>query len=99
MDSERVRKLQDDIKAEQQRMRRCAHAFGEAYYDPHTVTEGYGSKFVTQGSDCWTEFAGYHEVSKARWTRRCKLCGYEEHTDQRKPIVQGYEPDFGRGQR
>lgn len=61
------------------------------YNNPETITEGYGSKLVHQGSDCWCEFEGYHEVEKPRWTRKCTKCG---HTYNTKPVVSSYEPDF-----
>jgi len=47
------------------------------------------------GSDPHCSYEGYREVPKDRWTRKCKLCGFEEHTKNLKPIIKGHKPDFG----
>jgi hypothetical protein len=91
---DRINELQREIEKERRVIEHCQHVYGQPYSNPETVMEGYGSKLVAQGSDCWTDFEGYHEVQKPRWTRKCTKCGHEDHTRNKKPIVAGYEPDF-----
>jgi len=92
--NDRIRKLQEEIDAEQRKISRCSHNFCDPYYNPETVREPYGFKLVGQGSDVWHEPEGYHDVKKDRWTRVCKTCGKEEHTNKRKPVITNYTPDF-----
>jgi len=51
--------------------------YGEPFYNPETVKEGYGSVQVGSGSDPWWDFAGYRDVKVDRWTKKCTLCGHE----------------------
>lgn len=94
--NDKIRELQKQIEEERQRISKCKHVFDKPFYNPETVLEGYGSKMIAQGSDIWYDYEGYHNVQKERWTRKCTVCGYEEHTKQQKPIVVGHEPDFGK---
>jgi len=92
--NDNIRKLQEQIEAEKRKISNCNHVFDNSFYNPETIREPYGFKTVGQGSDVWTEPEGYRDVKKDRWTRKCKVCGFEEHTHSQKPIVSGYEPDF-----
>lgn len=92
--NDKVRQLQEQIAAEQSKMARCKHEFDGAYSNPETTREGYGSRLVGHGSDVWSEYEGYRDVTKPRWTRKCSICGFEEHTYKQKPIIEGYEPNF-----
>ena len=53
---------------------------------------------VVQGSDIWSEYkgTGFYKTVK-RWTRVCKLCGKEEHTETLKNeiILSIKKPNFG----
>lgn len=89
-----IKNLQEQIKAEERKIANCKHDFGKPLYNPETVKEGYGSVQDGKGSDPHWRFAGYRDVQKDRWTRRCNYCGHEEHTYNQKPIVKGYEPSF-----
>ena len=91
---ERIKQLQDEIAREQRVIDTCSHTFGEAFSNPEHFREGYGSKLCHQGSDSWTEFQGYRDAEKPRWTRTCIKCGFEEHTYNRKPVITNYVPDF-----
>lgn len=90
----KIRDLLAQIEREKQKIDRCPHQFGPAFSNPETVREPYGYKTVVQGSDTWSEPAGYRDVQKPRWTRTCQTCGLEQHTDKHKPILVGNEPDF-----
>lgn len=90
-----IRKLQNQIEAEQRKIANCNHAYGEAFYNPETVKEPYGERVVTQGVHLWYEPTGYRDVEKARWTRKCTKCGREDHTYKQKPVIASYKPDFG----
>lgn len=92
--NDRIKELQREIELEKSKMTNCNHEFGKPYYNPDTKTEPYGFRQVAHGSDIWTEAEGYREVKVDRWSRKCKKCGFEEHTNKQKPIIQGYEPDF-----
>ncbi len=89
-----IKKLQEQIKAEERKIANCKHDWSKSFYNPETVKEGYGSVQDGKGSDPHWRFAGYRDVQKDRWTRRCNYCGHEEHTYNQKPIVKGYEPSF-----
>jgi len=92
--NENIKRLQEQIEAEKRKISNCKHDFGNAFYNPETVKEGYGSVQDGRGSDPHWSYAGYHDVQKPRWTRKCKECGYEQHTDKQKPIISGSEPSF-----
>lgn len=92
--NDNIKKLQEQIEIEKRKISNCNHDFGKPYYNAEIVREPYGHKMVTQGSDIWYESEGYHDVSKDRWTRKCKFCGFEQHTHSQKPIISGYEPSF-----
>jgi len=92
--NQRIKYLQAQIQAEENRMSRCTHEWNEVFYNPETVKEGYGFKPVGRGSDMWHEYEGYHDVQKPRWTRICKKCGKEDHTDKQRPVVTHHVPDF-----
>jgi hypothetical protein len=93
---ERINELQQEIEKERYKIDHCCHIFGEPFSNPEKFMEGYGSKLMHQGSDCWTEFEGYKEAFKPRWTRTCNKCGHQEHTYKRKPVISDYVPDFGK---
>ena len=90
--NEKIAKLQREIDLEREKMSSCSHEWGETFYDPEMKSEAYGSHIVATGSDVWSEPDGYAEKLIARWTRVCKKCGYEQHTDKTKPVK--YEPSF-----
>jgi len=92
--TDKIRDLQKQIDAEKDKICNCKHNFCKPFYNPETVREGYGLHYVGCGSDPYLEYTGYHDVKKDRWTRKCSICGVEEHTDKMKPIVVGNEPDF-----
>jgi len=93
--NDKIKDLKKQIEAEEQKISNCRpHKFDKAFYNPETVRESYGCKMVAQGSDVWSEPEGFHNVTKDRWTRKCTLCGHEEHTYTQKPIISGYEPSF-----
>jgi hypothetical protein len=89
-----IKKLQEQIEAEKRKIANCKHDFNEAYYDPETIKEPYGMKMVGMGSDVWHEYEGYRDVKKDRWSRKCKLCGYMQHTYTKKPVIKEYKPNF-----
>ncbi len=92
--ADKIRDLQRQIQAESAKIERCTHIFGAAFYNPETVREAYGFKTVKQGSDIWSEPEGYHDVSKARWTKTCTNCGFAKHTNKQKVVTTIQEPDF-----
>ena len=89
-----IRRLQEQIEAEKRKISNCNHDFDKPYYNAETVKEAYDYKMVANGSDIWYEPQGYHDVKKDRWTRKCKICGFEQHTYTLKPIITGHEPSF-----
>ncbi len=92
--NDNIKRLQAQIEAEQSKIRNCKHDFDKSFYNAETTREPYGYEMVGQGSDVWYEPKGYRDVKKDRWTRKCKVCGFEQHTYNQKPIVTGYEPSF-----
>jgi len=92
--NDRIKQLQQEIESEKAKIRNCNHIFGKSYYDAETVKEGYGSVQDGAGSDPHWSYAGYRDVEKARWSRKCKTCGLVEHTYEQAPIIKGYEPSF-----
>lgn len=92
--NDNIKRLQQEIEAEKRKIANCKHDFGKAFYNPETVLEGYGSVQDGAGSDPHWSYAGYNEVQKPRWSQKCILCGFEEHTYKLKPIIIGHEPSF-----
>ncbi len=91
---ERINELRQEIGRLQRDIDCCNHTFGQPFSNPEKFMEGYGSKLVHQGSDAWSEFEGYREAFKPRWTRTCTKCGFQQHSYKRKPVVSDYVPDF-----
>jgi len=89
-----IRQLQEEIEIERKKIAKCKHIFGKTKYDPETVKEGYGSVQDGAGSDPHWSYAGYKDVEKARWSRKCSVCGHVEYTYEQKTIVVGHEPYF-----
>lgn len=92
--TDNIRRLQEQIEVEKRKILNCKHDFDKSFYNPETVKKGYGSVQDGAGSDPHWSPAGYMDVKKDRWTRECKLCGFEQHTYTLKPVVSGYEPSF-----
>lgn len=92
--NDRISELQRQIEVEKNKIANCNHVYGEPFYNPETVKEGYGRVQVGRGSDPWWDYAGYRDVQVDRWTKKCTKCGHEVHTKTQKPIIKGYEPDF-----
>lgn len=92
--NEKIRELQQQIENEKQKIGDCGHEFVDAFSNPETVKEPYGSKLVEMGSDSYFEPEGYLDKEIPRWTRICTECGHEQHTYKKKPVVVGHEPDF-----
>jgi len=93
--TDKIEQLKKEIQREQSKIENCDHDFGEPFYNAKMVMEGYGMVQDGAGSDPHCSYEGYREVPKDRWTRKCKLCGFEEHTKNLKPIIKGHKPDFG----
>jgi len=92
--NDKIKKLREEIEREELKIKNCKHDFNEPFYNPETKLEPYGFKTVGHGSDVYTEEEGYREVKKDRWTRKCKICGYEQHTDNQEPVISAYRPKF-----
>lgn len=95
--NEKIRNLQKEIEEEKSKIARCKHVFEKPFSNPEKIMEQYGYKLVAQGSDVWGEPEGYRPTIVPRWTRRCSICGFEEHTYNQKHITSGLEPDFNNG--
>jgi hypothetical protein len=92
--NDKIRLLQEQIEVEKRKISNCNHNFGMSYYNHETVSEGYGSVQDGVGSDPHWSFAGYRDVKKDRWSRKCLNCGFEQHTNKQEPIISGYKPSF-----
>lgn len=92
--NDNIRRLQEQIEAEKQKISNCNHDFDKPYYNAEINKEAYGYKMIAHGSDVWYEPEGYRDVKKDRWTRKCKICEVEQHTYTLKPIITGQEPSF-----
>ena len=92
--NDKIRDLQKQIETEKTKMSRCNHDFDKPFSNPEDKLEPYGCQTIARGGDVWHEPEGFRHVDVPRWTRKCKLCGFEEHAYSQKPIVSGYEPDF-----
>jgi hypothetical protein len=92
--NDNIKRLQEQIEAEKRKISNCKHDFDKAFYNAEIVKEGYGSVQDGAGSDPHWSYERYRDVQKDRWTRKCKTCGFEQHTHSQKPIVSGYEPSF-----
>jgi len=93
-----INELQEKINSLKHKVENCQHDFPKPVYDPETVSEGYGSVQDGKGSDPHWSFAGYHDVQKPRWSRKCNLCGKVEYTNSQKTVAieTKTEPDFGK---
>lgn len=92
--NDNIYRLQELIEAEKRRIANCKHEFDKPFFNPEIVKEGYGCIQDGGGSDPHWSFEGYKDVKKNRWSRKCKRCGFEEHTYNQNPIITGYEPKF-----
>jgi len=92
--NDKILQLKKEIKKEEEKIRNCEHNFGETYFNPEIIMEGYGSVQDGAGSDPHWSYAGYMPVEKNRWSRKCSICNFVQHTYEQKPIISGYEPSF-----
>ena len=92
--NDRIKEVQKQIDIEKAKIANCKHDFSSPIFNPETVREPDGYTLIGHGSDVFYEPDGYHNVTKSRWTRQCKICGVEEHTYKQKSIITGYEPEF-----
>ena len=70
----------------------CNHEWGEVVYDPEIKSEPIDFELKFQGSDCYHEPTGYHDVEYKRWSRTCKKCGKVEYTKEQ--VATKFEPKF-----
>lgn len=91
-----IDELQKKIEQLKKLQENCRHKFDEPIFDPEKVMEGYGIKTVGHGSDVYSEYSGYHEVSKNRWSRACKICGIKQYTYHQEVVISkySYTPKF-----
>ncbi len=92
--NEKIEQLKREIANEERNISNCKHSFNEAIYDPETVKEGYGSVQDGAGSDPHWSYAGYRDVQKDRWSRKCSICGYKQFTYKQEAVVSSYKPKF-----
>jgi hypothetical protein len=92
--NDRIRQLQKEIEREESKIENCKHVFEKSFFNPETVKEPYGFHYEGHGSDPYLVPDGYRDVKKDRWTRKCTICGKEEHTTKLKPIISDFEPSF-----
>ncbi len=90
----RIEELRKQIELEESKIRNCNHSFNEPIYDPETVKEGYGSVQDGKGSDPHWGYAGYRDVQKDRWSRKCLVCGFKQYTYNQEPVITKYKPKF-----
>jgi hypothetical protein len=92
--NDKIRDLQRQIEAEKRTIANCDHQWGGIFSNPETQREEYFTgQYETQGVHHWP-ITSYRDKVVPRWTRKCTLCGHEEHTYKQKPIITGYEADF-----
>ena len=85
-----VRALTEEIERDE---RECGtHFWSDPISDPEPYVEATGFKMVAQGSDVYPEATGYHETTRARWSRTCVKCGKKDYTYQTKPSA--FVPNF-----
>jgi len=92
--NDKIKELQREIERERSLINNCDHEFGVVFFDPETISVGYGSVQDGAGSDPHWGYEGYRDELKNRWTKKCIKCGFEKHTYKKKPIINDYEPDF-----
>ena len=85
--NDRILQLRKEIEAEEAKVRKCTHIFGDSYFDPEIVMEGYGSVQDGAGSDPHWSYAGYMPVEKNRWSRTCKMCGLIQHAYELRAFI------------
>lgn len=92
--NDKIKKLQAEIELEKIKISNCNHQYGDPYYNPDVIHEGYGSVQDGSGSDPHWGYEGYRDVDRPRWTKKCNICGNEIHTYKQSPIISGYKPKF-----
>lgn len=86
-----LRKAQERVNELERQIQSCRHEFGEPYPNPETYRKGNIVGYRPRGSDP-EPIMSYYDATRARWTRKCKKCGKEDHTYNTKPAT--YAPDF-----
>jgi len=89
-----IQKLESEIANLRSIQSNCRHQWGQTVYNPEKYRRGYGSKFVGRGSDHWTEYEGYEDAYKDRWSRTCQLCGKIEYTYTQETVQVITKPKF-----
>lgn len=95
--------LQDEIKELERKlmelkrqMQLCNHRFDMPRQNTYISKEEYHTGRYEQnvGIHMWPIMA-YRDVTKVRWTRKCTLCGLEQHTEKQKAVSPPQlAPDF-----
>ena len=86
--------LHRQLEASKNAMSNCSHDFDKTIYDPEMIKEGYGSVQDGAGSDPHWSYAGYTDVDKPRWSRKCKICGKVEYTHEQEIVLVQKEARF-----
>lgn len=93
--NDKIRKLREQIKSEESKIKNCNHDFGDTCFDPEEYSDYYftGEFEKDMGVDARPIYASQTKT-KDRWSRKCKKCGFKQYTYKQKPIIKSYEADF-----
>jgi hypothetical protein len=94
--AEKVERMTNELDAMKRKMLTCKHEFGKPVVTiKEVITDAIFDHYEPHGSDPEPIYR-YIKGKEYGWTKTCDICGYQEYTAKTKPIVKGYEPDFGR---
>lgn len=92
---ERIDDLKRQLQSAEAEQKNCQHVWGETKYNPIYIP-GYtdpGDPPGTMGID-WRGPFHYPSKTEKRWTRICKKCGYEAHTNREETVQVITRPKF-----
>lgn len=93
---QQIRDLERQITLLKLKQKDCIHEWTAPYYNPESIRVQHivPGQYEGRGSSIWP-VTRWETTQKARWTRHCVHCGFEQHTYKQAPIISGQAPDFG----
>lgn len=92
--AEKVDRMTNELDAMRRQMAVCKHEFGKPIAATKDVCDARFIRYEGHGSDPEPVFE-YTKKEEHGGERICNNCGQRQYTAQTKPVVSGYEPDFG----
>jgi TolA-binding protein len=84
---DKMNDLQSQINQLKISIKNCKHDWSEAKYDGEIEkVQDDRMGYEGHGADRWPVYS-FHDEEKARWSRKCKICGHKEYTYKQETVI------------